>query len=172
MRSAVRGNYQTAYVDGNTVRYGQTVPDYRQERREKIRRELEQKRIEDEKRRRREAAARRNQQRALGLTKGYVTFLTIAAMIIAGTAFAYIQLQSSITTKLKTISSLETQLENVTSDNEATQKRINTAVDLRHIKDVAMNELGMVYASEDQIVYYSVDHESYMNQYEDVPDGE
>ena len=48
-------------------------------------------------------------------------------------------------------------------------KRINTAVDLDVIKEKAINELGMFYATQDQIVYYSVDKTDYMNQYNEIP---
>ena len=36
-------------------------------------------------------------------------------------------------------------------------------------KDVAINELGMNYATEDQIVYYKVENNNYMDQYSDIP---
>ena len=42
-------------------------------------------------------------------------------------------------------------------------------MDLEHIKDVAMNELGMVYAKKGQIVYYESASEDYVKQYQDVP---
>jgi hypothetical protein len=42
-------------------------------------------------------------------------------------------------------------------------------VDLNEIKDIAMNQLGMTYASEDQIIYYSVENSNYMDQYSDIP---
>ena len=37
------------------------------------------------------------------------------------------------------------------------------------IKEKAINELGMFYATQDQIVYYSVDKTDYMNQYNEIP---
>ena len=55
------------------------------------------------------------------------------------------------------------------ADNDAAEKRIETAVDLSTIKDIAMNQLGMSYAGPDQIIHYTVDKEDYMNQFEDIP---
>ena len=43
------------------------------------------------------------------------------------------------------------------ADNDARYKQITTSVDLNAIKDAAINRLGMKYASQDQIVYYSID---------------
>ena len=47
---------------------------------------------------------------------------------------------------------------------------ITTSVDLNAIKDAAINRLGMKYASQDQIVYYSIDKNNYMDQYNDIPE--
>ena len=55
-------------------------------------------------------------------------------------------------------------------DNDARYKQITTSVDLNAIKDAAINRLGMKYASQDQIVYYSVDKNNYMDQYSDIPE--
>ena len=44
-----------------------------------------------------------------------------------------------------------------------------TSVDIGHIKDVAINELGMRYPAEDQIVYYTVETSNFMDQYCDIP---
>ena len=44
-----------------------------------------------------------------------------------------------------------------------------TSVDLGYIKDVAINQLGMKYASEEQVIYYSVENNNFMDQYSDIP---
>ena len=38
------------------------------------------------------------------------------------------------------------------------------------VKDEAMNELGMVYPSQDQIVYYKIDRSDFMSQYGEIPE--
>ena len=53
--------------------------------------------------------------------------------------------------------------------NDPAVNRIETAVDLATIMDIAMNQLGMSYAGPDQIIHYTVDKEDYMNQFEDIP---
>ena len=42
--------------------------------------------------------------------------------------------------------------------------RLLHLLDLNAIKDAAINRLGMKYASQDQIVYYSIDKNNYMDQ--------
>ena len=119
-----------------------------------------------EKRRR---AAARNQEKALRMSKSYVAFLTMAVTVFGIFCGAYIKLQSDVTARMKKIASLESQVTDLKADNDEAYKRINTAVDLDAIKEKAINELGMFYATQDQIVYYSVDKTDYMNQYNEIP---
>ena len=100
---------------------------------------------------------------------GYVAFLSVSLLVMCVAAVLYIRLQSGVTTHLKTISALESQVAELKADNDAAEKRIETAVDLSTIKDIAMNQLAMSYAGLDQIIHYTVDKEDYMNQVEDIP---
>ena len=163
-RTANHNNRNRAYqVEGSTVRRMEAMPDYRQERRDRQQRERE-----EELRKRRRAAAR-NQEKALRMSKSYVVFLTMAVTVFGVFCGAYIKLQSDVTARMKMIASLESQITDLKADNDEAYKRINTAVDLDEIKETAINDLGMFYATEDQIVYYSVDKTDYMNQYNEIP---
>lgn len=155
-----RGNYTHSYIEGNTVRKLEAVPDYRREQEEK-KREAE--------RRRNRRVARRNQERVSHMNLRYVAFLTLSLLLVGGSSVVYIRLQTNITGHLNTISALESDITALRSDNDALEKRIETSVDLKNVKDRALNELGMVYASPEQIVHYTIDKEDYMNQYEDIP---
>ena len=75
-----------------------------------------------------------------------------------------------MTQKMKNVAVLQSQIEDLQSDNNARYKEITNSVDLNYIKDVAMNQLGMTYASEEQVVYYSVENNNYMDQYSDIPE--
>lgn len=150
------------YIDGNTVR--EINPEReRRERQERIQRE------EDRKRRNRRNAARRNREKAFSMSRPYVAFLTICVIISAMAAGYYVKLQSEVTSRMRNIAALESQVTDIKMDNDARYKSITTSVDLDHIKDVAVNELGMKYAEESQIVYYTVENNNYMNQYSDIP---
>lgn len=151
------------YIDGNTVRRVQTAPDYRREQRERLERERE------EKLRRQRRIARRNQEKAMRMSKSYVAFLTMAVVVFGAVASLYIAIQSDITARMKTISALESQITDLKADNDEAYKRISTAVDLESVRDTAMNELGMSYAKEGQIIYYSVGEDDYMTQYSEIP---
>ena len=157
----------TYYTEGNTVRQMSampaSMPDYREERR---RREQEEREAELKRKKR---IARKQQEKALRNSRRYVVFLTMGAIIFAGFAGFYIKIQSDITARMKTISKLESQIADLRAENDEAYKRISTAVDLDAIKEKAINELGMFYATEKQIVYYTVENDDYMNQYIEIP---
>ncbi len=99
----------------------------------------------------------------------YVLALTIAALITLVLCMNYLHKQASITTRINHIEDLALKLENLKSENDALQTRIDTYVDLDHVYKVATEELGMVYANKDQILLYDKTESEYVRQYEDIP---
>lgn len=81
----------------------------------------------------------------------------------------YLQLQAETTSRVKNIAALETELEDLKKENDDNYTRIMTSVDLDYIRDVAINELGMVYANEDQVILYDGGTKDYVRQSQDVP---
>lgn len=141
-------------------------------RRSRITRRQQRERQDKEERenlRRRRRAAARNREKELRMSKSYVVFLTMAVTVFGVFCGTYIKLQSDVTARMKAIARLESQITDLKADNDEAYKRINTTIDLDGIRNTAINELGMFYATEDQIVYYSVDRNDYMNQYTEIP---
>ncbi|MDD3205933.1 MAG: cell division protein FtsL [Lachnospiraceae bacterium] len=140
------------YVQGNTVR--------RLNEEEYIR-ELPRKKLSD--------TARKNREKAFHMNLGYVLFLS-AALVAAGfILIGYIQMQYEITSSVKNISRLESQLNNLRLDNDEEYNRVLASVDLEEIKKIAMNELGMKYANQGQIVVVDGEESDYVRQYADLP---
>ena len=154
---------QTYFVNGSTVRQIEAQPV----RRERIDRT---KIKEEQQKKRRRNAAKRNRARALHMSRGYVAFLTLCVGIIAYAAVSLVQIQSQVTQRMERIAALESQITDLKADNDARYKEIVTSVDLDYIKDVAMNQLGMKYPTEDQIYYYTVENNNFMDQYSDIPE--
>lgn len=148
------------YIDGNTVRTA--VPQWEPE---KSPRELAEERRQADRRK----AARKNRERSGAFHLGHVTFLSGCALAICVCAFTMIRTQASITTHLRNIASLESQVAELKAENDVRYKEIMASVDLNYIKAYAITELGMKYADEDQIVYYTVEKSNYMDQYSDIP---
>lgn len=164
----MRREFETSgyYTQGNAARQVEVMPampDYREEQR-RHKQELEEKEQRRQKRELRQA-----KERALRANRRYAIFLTMGVAIFGLFAGTYINIQSDITARMKTISILESQIADLKAENDEAYKRINTAIDLDAIKSTAINELGMFYATQDQIVYYTVENDDYMNQYIQIP---
>ncbi len=174
MRQQENQSYQerrASYIDGNTVRRVQEEP---RRHSEKVHEEYIQKQREERERKQRQksarAAARRNREQALVMSPGYVMFLAVSMMLLMSVFGCYLYLQSELNSHMRDVTSLEANVMNLKNDNDAAQKKINSAVDLEIIRRRAMGELGMVYPNKDQIQYFEVDDSDYMNQYEDIPE--
>lgn len=102
----------------------------------------------------------------------YTVFLVTASVMVLWSCVNYLQLQAETTSRVKHIASLETQLENLRKENDDNYTRIMTSVDLDYVKEVAINELGMVYAKEDQVVLYDGGTRDYVRQNAEIPDEE
>lgn len=147
------------YLYGNTVRKFDTLPK-RQEK-EDLQKNYELRNH-----------ARKNREKALQMNFGYVLFLAIATVITLVVCIGYLRLQSDITNKISNIASLESEFSDLKSQNDEEYSRVMTSVDLEYIKKVAIEELGMVYAGEDQVVLYNSKDNDYVRQYEDLPTDE
>ena len=111
----------------------------------------------------------RANKRALRKNRIMTGYMLIAVILTCVMLVGYVSLQTNVTTRMDNIANLETQLATLKADNKAAESRISTTTNLSEIKDKAINDLGMVYATSSQIVYYSVDGSDYMSQYQDIP---
>ncbi|MCF0143352.1 MAG: hypothetical protein HUJ75_08240 [Parasporobacterium sp.] len=180
------------YYQGNTVRVDNTVPLYAPSQQQAqsaspyryqnvstamnrpLRNLPTREQRERERRAEEEARAKKAHRKHVANLRAHrlTTFsMIIAAFLACGLFVGYVSLQNDITTRRKHISSLENQISVLKADNSVAQSRIATSTNLSDIKNSALTELGMVYATSAQIVYYSMDTEDYMSQYKDIPKG-
>lgn len=147
-----QGRQMLNYIDGNTAR------------------QLDVRRaIEEEPRRRLSNETRKNREKAYHMNFGYVVFL-VAALFVAGyVLIGYIQMQADLTSQMQTIASLESELNSLKLANDEELIRINSSLDLEEIKRIAIGELGMVYATEGQIINYTNEGSDYVIQIGDIP---
>ncbi len=89
------------------------------------------------------------------MSLGYLLFLSIAVVLMGLTLTWYISLQSQITGSVKNIATLQSQLNTLKQENDEAYNRANGNVDLDEVKRIAIQEYGMTYATEGQIVTYS-----------------
>lgn len=124
----------------------------------------------DEKRTRQERTAQKNREKANAMSFGFVSFM-IATLALASIAIvSYINIQSEITKDVNQISTLESQLYRLQQENDEYEMRIESTIDLEQIKKTAMQELGMTYASDGQIVQIEGGSDDYVRKYADIPE--
>ncbi len=140
------------YVQGNTVRKLDVTKEIERRPQKKI-----------------SNTARKNRERAKHMSAGYVLFLCMALMVTGVILVNYIGLQSDITNSVKHISALEKQLNDLKLANDEEYSRITSSVDLEEIKRIAIEELGMQYAKEGQIISFESENNDYVKQMADIP---
>ena len=140
------------YTDGSAALSPEVaLPDRKQ-------RELE---IREEEKRRRKKQARKNVR---ALRSGRLTALFVCTFVVMFTGFfaGYVHFETSITNRMKNISSLEKEIADMKAYHAAAQSRIDTNTDINRIKKIALKDYDMVYANSGQIVYYDIAPEDYM----------
>ena len=147
---------RTTYVDGAAVRKLRTDGQPERRRRQEDRFSVH-------------TARRVKAKERMGL--GYGMFLAVALGVAMWVCVGYLKLQADNTARAKNIAALETQLSTLKDENDDEYNRVTTSVDLEKIRDIAMNELGMVYANEDQVVLYDNEGSDYVKQYADIPES-
>lgn len=101
----------------------------------------------------------------------YFAFLIGAIAVTVAACMFLLDIQAEITTQNTNIASMEAELENLTADNNAKESRINSTINLDEIRRIATDELGMVYPTEGQVVYYETASLDYVKQFQDVPES-
>ena len=97
----------------------------------------------------------------------------VAAAMLALFSFAicayvmvsYVRLRSELTEMNRSVTYKRSELSSMISHNDAEYNRIMASVDLADIEAIARGELGMTYASEGQICFYSGETSDYMRRY-------
>lgn len=142
-----------AYVYGNTARRLQVVPDEYERPAKKA-----------------DHARRRNRERALHMNVGYVLFLATALLAMGFVLTSYLTLKSDITNSVKYIAKLESDLNNMKLDNDERENRISSNTNLDEVRQTAIQELGMQYAGEGQIITFNSEDNDYVIQKGEIPD--
>ena len=93
------------------------------------------------------------------LVLSIVAFVALGAMMIQ-----YIRLNSEITAITAVNTKLESRISDLRAENDEYYGRIMNSVDLEKVREVAIMDLGMVYASEGQVITYDSHMDDYVEQ--------
>ncbi|MBE5862750.1 MAG: cell division protein FtsL [Lachnospiraceae bacterium] len=125
-----------------------------------IRREME----EERRVHRVSQTTKKNREHVHSMSPAYVFVLLLCLCTALCVIIWYVNLQSQVTSKVSVVNQLESKLNNMKQANDEENLRIQNSVDLEEIKRIAIGELGMTYAQEGQIVYYSSEGTDYMRK--------
>jgi len=142
------------YVYGNAVRQPQRVPQRKQAPRKVERPQA--KPI---------TTTRKNSQFSIP----FFMFLMCTMVFCGFVLVSHVSVKSEITATNEEITRLESQLNNIRLENDEDYSRIKNGIDLDEIRMKAIGKLGMTYATEGQIIYYSELDDDYVRQVSDIP---
>ncbi len=111
----------------------------------------------------------RNREKALRMSLSYVMVLGVCCVMLMAVCVKYLSLQDSISVRKANIVSLESDINTLKSQNDALDYTINSYMDIEYISKIAVEELGMIRAAENQISFYNNTENEYMKQFKDVP---
>lgn len=107
---------------------------------------------------------RKNREKAHHMNVGYILFLSGALLACAICLISYVQKQSELTSKIAQVSKMEKELNTLKLSNDENYTRINSSINLEEIRRIAIEELGMSYAEEGQVILYQGNKKDYMHQ--------
>lgn len=155
--------YGTGYIQGSAV------PKRIEELPVRIPRRREQLSEEERRRERIEHNVQRNRAKATRIG-GLFTLLIVGAMaVMLFTCANYIAQTNDANDNAKQITALQSELGELKESNDQRELAIDTSIDYDYIYNIATDSLGMVYASEDQIIKYQSKESEYVMQFSEVP---
>ncbi len=116
----------------------------------------------------------REDEQAVGKINAGVDFLSavilgLGLLCILYFGVQYLNVSSEISRMKSEVSALNVTLGEMTKENNEAYSAIDASVDFAHVYDVAVEELGMVFPSDSQIIDYDYQEEGYVRQYQTIP---
>ncbi|MCQ2508303.1 MAG: hypothetical protein MJ097_05895 [Dorea sp.] len=144
--------------------YGNTVPqpDYEPQPRHKD---------APAKKTRTNTKGRRHRRNARFMNRAYVVAMTLAVVVALFVCVNYVRLQKSISLYSAEIAKMQLELADLREANNTKYNTLVDSVNVDEIREKAVTELGMVYASTEQVVFYEEPTTDYVTQYESIPEN-
>lgn len=141
--------------------YGSAAPERAPQREETPRRTV----------RRIDTSGNARRIRATSFNWSYVLFIMMTVALLLFGCIGILSSQSDITSGRRQIVKAEEELQRLRAENNSKEIFLQKSVDLNEVYRIATEELGMVYPSADQVIYYERSDGGYVRQYEDIPNS-
>ncbi len=115
---------------------------------------------------------KRHQKVKMSMDFGSLVYFSFAVIISVCACVCYLQLRAEVTQNMQTLAQMKASLYDLEMDNNAMESTIMMSIDLDKIKDIAMNELGMMYPTPEQIITYEIEEDNYMDVYVNIEELE
>lgn len=149
----------SSYINDNLARkaYVNTSPVHKEKEDEKV------KRVE-------RTVTEKQPRRMFGASVGFAfaALMMVAVAVVFQVVISFINLNIDASSKAKQVASLRKQVQTATMENDNYEMSINSSIDYNTIYNIATQELGMVYASNNQIVTYTPADSEFVVQYKDI----
>ncbi len=117
-----------------------------------------------ERKKKRAKQIKHNREKMSKMNPAYVLFLLGAVAVTAFVLIHYLNLKSELSTTVKNISTLEKEYASLKMTNDEDYSSIEASVNVEEIRRIAIEELGMTYAGDGQIITFSTEGEDYVRQ--------
>ena len=150
--------YKKAYmVDGTAARQLQVVPDHEREQQQITEPQIK-------------VLPRRTPQVSHGIDFLSMTLLVAAMAITLYLCYNYLQVQGNIVQLKRDVAVLDQELNTLLDENAALEQELNGQIDWDVVYLTAVNEFGMVYPNNNEVVTYESTKNGHVIQYRDIPE--
>ncbi|HHT58029.1 cell division protein FtsL [Herbinix luporum] len=163
---------RTNYTDGNTARKREFNVDYAMGNYNAVP-DRQTRPIPEPQRRvetRPQKQVRRQPRELSGISKTSLFILILAIGATLYFCIEFLMLQNQVSKMERDIISMERNLTAMKNENDAAYEQIEKVYDLDYVYNIAVNELGMVYPNNNEIITFKKADENYVRQYADIPD--
>lgn len=144
-------------VDGTAARQLQVVPDYEREQEQVVQPEVTER-------------PRRAPKVSHGIDFVSMSLLVAAMAITLYLCYNYLQVQGNIVQLKRDVAVLEQELNTLLDENSALEEGLNGQIDWDVVYSTAINEFGMVYPNNNEVVTYKSAKKGHVIQYKDIPE--
>ena len=103
-------------------------------------------------------------RKKMGMGIAYAVFLSVIIFFMGVVFVKYLSLYYEINTSVDNITAYEEELRTLTLTNDDEEKKLQSSVNIDEVKRIAINELGMTYPDESQVITYERESDDYVNQ--------
>ena len=142
-------------IDGTAARQLQVVPDYERE-------QITQPEIKK--------LPRKAPKLSHGIDFISMTLLVATMAITLYLCYNYLQVQGNIVQLKRDVAVLDQEFNTLLNENSALEESLNGQVDWDVVYMTAVNEFGMVYPNNNEVVTYESTRNGHVIQYKDIPE--